>query len=99
MLLLESHKKLLREIAKHPVSRKDPREIEDLQYLYNLGLIVVVSFPSEDDYYFEGNRLTEQGKAYLESLRSENVRNRRNSISFYIAIAAFLLSVLIYTIP
>jgi hypothetical protein len=94
VLLHESHIKLLKEISKHPISRNDPHGVEDLKYLHDLGLIVVVSFPSKDDYYFGAYRLTEKGKAYLSSLRAEKLEKIRNRVSFYIAVAAFLLSVL-----
>lgn len=59
--------RLLKKLLRSRVIRQDKHNVDDLQYLYDLGLITVVSCPKEDDYYFEATGLTERGKAALDN--------------------------------
>lgn len=81
--------RLLKKLGKSRIIRQNKHNVADLQYLYDLGLITVISCPKEDDYYFEASGLTERGKAALDN-RLLMHRDRR--ISNILSIIAIILS-------
>ena len=85
------HTRLLKKIDRKGVVRKDKRFVEDLQYLYDQGLIHVVSCPKEDDFYFEAYALSEKGKAVLDE-RILHYRDRRVP---YVALVLSILSIIV----
>ncbi len=83
---------LLKRIGQRRVIRTNKKSIDDLVYLYDLGLISVVSCPKEDDYYFEASGLTEKGKAVLDE-RILYYRDRRvPHVALGLSVAAILIS-------
>ena len=92
MTLSRRQTALLKRIGQRRVIRTNKNNVDDLIYLYDLGLISVVSCPKEDDYYFEASGLTEKGKAVLDE-RILYYRDRRvPHISLGLSIAAILIS-------
>lgn len=87
MHISRSHTRLLRKINRKPVVRISKRNVDDLLYLYDLGLIEVVSCPKENDYYFEASHLTEKGKGVLDE-HTLQYRDRR------VPYAALILSII-----
>ena len=85
------HTHLLKKIDRGGVVRKDKRFVDDLQYLYDQGLIHVVSCPKEDDFYFDAYALTEKGKAVLDE-RILHYRDRRVP---YVALVLSILAIII----
>lgn len=83
--------RLLKKIKRRGVIRKDKHDLDDLQYLYDQGLIHVVSCPKEDDFYFDAYALTEKGKAVLDE-RILHYRDRRVP---YVALVLSILAVII----
>jgi hypothetical protein len=83
---------LLKRIGQRRVIRTNKNNVDDLVYLYDLGLISVVSCPKEDDYYFEASGLTEKGKAVLDE-RILYYRDRRvPHVALGLSVAAILIS-------
>ena len=82
---------LLKRIGQRRVIRTNKNNVDDLVYLYDLGLISVVSCPKEDDYYFEASGLTEKGKAVLD----ERVLHYRDRRVPYAAIVISILALII----
>lgn len=88
------HVRLLKKIKRSRVLRFDQNQVNDLKYLYDLGLIEVVSCPKEDDYYFEASGLTEKGEAALDNQILRHRDRRLPYAAFFLSILAIIISIL-----
>lgn len=95
LYLSKKHIRLLQDVAQRQIVRSNPRQLQDIEYLQNLGLLQTIRVDREDDFYCEPV-LTEKGSAVLY----ERVRqNRRATVALVLSIISTVLSLTVALTP